>query len=81
MTATMFMLWLIPAALCAVGLMFVEFWEYRHSSDYKPMTLQHLEPGAALSLVPGVNILATAFTFVYILGSIAPNIALLKRKP
>lgn len=78
--STLMILWLIIAAVAALGLIVVEAWEYRHSSNYEPMTLIHLFQGLLLVFVPFVQVLTCLGTASYFLTTIAPKIVLFGKK-
>lgn len=72
--------WLLIALFAALGLAGIEAWEYRHASNYEPLTVLHLLQGACLSLIPIVQLMTCAGVVVYFLTSVAPNIVLFGKK-
>ena len=76
----MMIAYLLIALFAALGLAGIEAWEYRHSSDYEPLTMLHLLQGACLSLIPIVQVLTCCGVVVYFLTSVAPNIVLFGKK-
>jgi hypothetical protein len=76
----LFLCWLLISLFAALGLVMIEAWDYRHDSNYKPVTLYNLLQGACLALVPLVQIFTCIGVVMYFLSSIAPNIVLFGEK-
>lgn len=76
----MMLAWLLIALFAALGRAGIEAWDYRHTSNYEPLTLLHLLQGACLALIPIIQIITCISVVVYFFSSIAPNIVLFGKK-
>lgn len=78
--STLMLSWLLISLFAALGLVAIEAWDYRHVSNYEPLTLFHLLQGACLALIPLIQILTCIGVVVYFFSSIAPNVVLFGKK-
>lgn len=81
MTASLWLIWLIPMAIAGIGMAIMTWWDVNHpeTPSDKIVTLGDILTGAALAIVPLLNIFVSIGVLVYFVTKIAPNIVIIGR--